>query len=219
MGWLRSAARLLAAPFALFAVLAGCAPPPPQEPLLSLSRADCDNRPDFDAALPVRTEDALGTSAVLGGEGRCLVSAGEVPTTYAVFALPAGPAPYTLEIVSSVVPNTIVRPVATLYDATGQPVRTVPPEEFEANIAGLRAGVRAHGTERWLVVAADRTRLGQKLRLQLGRLDGGVQVAARVYVPIVVILPEVPDLVRQRSAIFALNGRVVVVAAPARTVP
>lgn len=213
-----SAAGLLALPVALLTALAGCAQPQPaQEPLLTLARADCDARPDFAIALPVRTEDRRGTPATLGAAGRCLMVPGGAPTTYAVFALPADPAHYTLEILSTVMPRTIVRPAATLYDAAGERVRTIPPEEFETNIAGLRAGVRPHGMERWLVVAADQARLGQTLQLQLSGLDGRVQTAAVVFVPLVFIPPMVPDLVRQRSATFALNGSIIVTAAPART--
>lgn len=213
----RCTAGLLALPVALVAALAGCATPqPPMEPLLSLTRADCDARPDFTAALPVRTEEWRGTPALLGAAGRCLVVPGGAPTTYAVFALPAGPAPYTLEILSSIVPRTVVRPVATLYDVAGQLVRTVPPEDFETDITGLRAGVRPRGTERWLVVAADQARLGQTLKLQLGGLDGRVQIAATVFIPMVIVPPIVPDVVRERSAIYALNGRITVIASLAR---
>lgn len=208
----KSGARLLG----LLALLIGCSPHPLQEPMLSVARADCDAQPDFAAALPVRIQDSQGTTVMLGAAGRCMTMPGGGATTYAVFALPDGSAPYTLEILSSVVPQTIVRPVATLYDAAGQRVRTVPPEEFEVNIEGLRAGVRPRGTERWVVVEADQTRLGQTLQLQLGLRDGRVQVAARVYVPIIIVPALVPDVMRQRSAIFALNGRITVSAAPAR---
>ena len=202
---------------AMLAVVS-CAPAVPmQAPLLRLARSDCDARPDFAAAVAVRTEDWRGISVVLGEAGRCLVLPGQAPTTYAVFALPSDPAPYTLEILSSIVPSTIVRPVATLFDGAGQRMRTIPPEEFETNITGLRAGVRPQGMERWLVVAADQARLGQTLELQLGGWDGRVQTAAVVYVPVVIIPPAVPDTVRYRKATFALNGRVSVIAVPVRT--
>lgn len=202
---------------ALLAGLAGCTQPPLQEPLLAVTRGTCDAQPNFAAAVAVRLEDRDGASVNLGEADQCLIMPNGARTTYAVFALPPPAPAYTLEIISRVVPRTIVRPVATLYDVSGQAVRTVAPEEFEADIIGLRAGVGPQKPAHFLVVAADRTRLGQELRLQLGEADRPVRVASAV--PVFIpppIPPTYPDVTRHRAAVVALNGRITVIASPQR---
>ena len=132
-----------------------------------------------------------------------------------MFALPPDAGRFDLEIVSRIVPDTIVRPRATLFDAAGTLVRVVEPAEFEANIVGLRAGVRTIGTERFLSVEADRSRLGERFDVRLGEIGTErVQLAANVPVIIFIPGPILPDIARQSSATFSLNGDLIVSAKP-----
>lgn len=121
--------------------------------------------------------------------------------------------------VASLAAGTVVSPRATFHDAARAALRTVAPEDFSANVDGLQAGVRPRGTERWVVVEADRAMLGKPVSLRLG--DAGaarVQVASRyIYVPY--IPPPLPDIVREKQAVYALNGTVRVTMAPVPTVP
>lgn len=202
----------------LLAALLAAACAPHEPPLLALGGHACDAAPVFDAALPVPFDTRLGVDAGLGAQSRCLLPPrAPAPTTYAAFVLPHGMAPSTVTV-ASLAAGTLVSPRATFYDAAGTAVRVLAPEDFRADIAGLRAGARLRGTERWVVVEADRAMLGESVVLRLG--DAGldrVQVAAAgfIYVP----PPMLPDTVREQEATYALNGTIRVTMMPVPTVP
>jgi hypothetical protein len=186
-------------------LLAGCVHREP--PMLAINAgAACDPMPRFETAVPVALDRSA--SASLGPLGRCLAPPGTAsPTTYVVFQLP-DVAPYTLNISSLYVngpglTGDLVFPRVTLYDAAGTPGRVLGAPDFRANVNGLTAGLRTKGGERWLVVEADPARVGQPVLLRLG--DAGMtQLAATIF--IYVPPPNIPDVVRERSATYTLNG-------------
>lgn len=206
-----------AGPFA--ALLAAACATRQEPPLLALDGRACDPKPVFDDALPVPFDTRSGVDAALGAQSRCLQARGaSAPTTYAAFTLPQGMVPSTVTV-ASLAAGAVVSPRATFYDAAGTALRTVAPEDFSANVGGLQAGVRLRGTERWVVVEADRAMLGKPVSLRLGDAGAGrVQVASRsIYVPYT--RPPLSDIVRERQAVYALNGTVRVTMAPVQTVP
>lgn len=187
--------------------------------MLSLGDRACDASPVFEGALPVPFDTRSGASAELGDRSRCLRAPGaSASTTYGVFALPQGGTPSTVTITSLADGGTVVSPRVTFYDAAGAVLRSLDPEGFRADVRGLQAGARLRGTERWAVVEADRAMLGKPVTLLLGDADQGrVQVAAAVF--IYVPPPPIPDIVRERTAVYALNGKVQVTMTPVPTVP
>lgn len=201
------------------ALLAAACAAPREPPLLALDGRACDSKPVFDGALPVPFDTRSGVAAALGGQSRCLRAPGaRAPTTYAAFALPQGVAPSTVTV-ASLAAGTVVSPRATFYDAAGAASRTLAPEDFRAGVAGLQAGVRLRGTERWLVVEADRAKLGESVTLRLGDAGPGRVRVAASYIYIPYIPPPLPDIARENVAVYALNGTVRVTMAPVPTVP
>ena len=204
---------------ALALSVAACAVPH-DPPLLTLGSLACDDQPVFEDAQPVPFDRLGGTGAKLGTAGRCVRRNDGPATTYAVFELPATTQPYRVNITSIASGGTLVSPRATIYDAARQPVRVLEPSEFRPTIIGLRAGIRLRGGERWLVMEADHAAVGQPVKLRLGGLrPGEVQVASSTPVFIYVPASSCPDIVRENSATYSLNGRVNVSALPIPTVP
>lgn len=214
---MKSPARACAAGLALAA--AACTGPQ-EPPLLTLGNRACDGQPSFQGAVLVPFDRSNGAAAKLGLESRCLRLAATAATPYAVFELPDAARPYTLNVTSIASGGSLVSLRVTLYDAARQPVRMLAPEEFRSGITGLRAGIRLRGGERWLVAEADHAKLGQPVMLRLGGLQPGeVQIAAAGPVFIYIPPPNVPDIVRENSATYSLNGIVNVSALSIPTVP
>lgn len=188
-------------------LLSACAHPEP--PILTLTAPTCDPSPAFATATPVPFNESRGAEAHLNPATTCLGSPPSA-TTYAVFQLPQAP-PYTLTIYSRA-NRSLVAPRATIYDADGHPGRVLTLPDFESRIDGLRAGLRTHGTERYLVIEADRSRLGTPATLRLGSRSGGTAVAATTI--IIPLAAPIPDITRQQSATYSLNGTIRVTAEP-----
>lgn len=203
------------AALSLAAALAACARPDP--PLLTLSGRVCDVAPVLTNAAPVPFDSRAGVSVTLGANTPCLDTGGGRSVTYAVFRLPDATGPYQLTITSAVVGNAVVAPRATVYDAAGAVLRTLPPSEFRQGIAGFTAGLRSQGSERLLLVSADPATIGQPTTLRLSAREIGTQLAAAAVIPIIIAVP-VYDQTRERGVTLSLNGVVSVSAVPIATI-
>ena len=189
-------------------------------PLLSLGSRSCDVKPQLEKAIPVALDKTAGVAAMLGSESPCLVTGGSGEAPYAVFLLPDAPLPYTLTIFSSAMRGTLVLPLVTILDASGNVSRTVEPRDFRTNVSGLTTGLRVADHSHWLIIQADRSRLGEPVTLSLtSRQSGRYLVAAYAPVPVFIPPPYTPDIVRSREAVYALNGMVKVTAKPVQFVP
>ena len=198
------------------ASLAACAPPP-ELPVFALTGRGCDASPMMAAAVPVPFGNTAGVAVKLNANSPCLTTAGQV-VTYVVFRLPEVSTPSMVTVSSAAVGSGMVSPRVTVYDGAGAVTRTIEPAEFRASISGLQTGLRPRPDDRLLVVAADLATLGQPMVLRLSAREIGVQVAATVFVPII-INTSVPPQLKEHWVALSLNGQVRVAAIPIETVP
>ena len=183
---------------------------------LTLGDRACDPDPSLTSAVPVPAGGSV--DAILGVQSGCLAVTGGA-TSYAVFRLPDAQIPATVTIKSLVAGTPLVPTQATVLDGAGQPRRTVSASEFSSSINGLQAGLRTMPDDRYVVVSADPTHVGEITTLRLSlRNQGGVAVAAGpVFVPLVI--PISPAPVTHRSVTLSLSATVCVAIAPIRTIP
>ena len=144
----------------LAALAGGCAKPPPM-PTLSLEGRSCTDKPDLAAASAVPLENDKPVSVMLDDKAPCLQAAGAAKVTYAAFSLPQSTEEYVLTIISAPIGEGRFSPRMALLDAGGDTLREIPPDMFMARGTALRAGLRRHSGERYLVISADPDTIGQ----------------------------------------------------------
>jgi hypothetical protein len=198
------------------ACLAGCAQPDP--PLLTLTGRSCDVAPVLSAAIPVPFDERRGATATFGASSPCLAAGGGRTVTYAVFQLPDTQESFQVTVASEVVGKAVVMPQASVYNASGTVVRTIAAGDFRPTITGFTAGLRTRAGDKLLLVSADPATIGEPTTLRLSARDIGTQVAATVFIPIIIAAP-VYDQQKQHAATLSLNGLVRVSAAPIPIVP
>ena len=157
---MKRTAIIRAIPFATIAALAaGCAKPPP--PTLSLAGRTCVDRPDLVSAKTVPLADDKPVKVALDDKTPCLEIPGAGKAAYVAFGLPQTGDEYMLSITSVPIGEGRFSPKLVLTDGDGKTVRDIPPDMFMAHGTALRAGLRPHPGERYLIVSSDPQTIGQ----------------------------------------------------------
>ena len=184
---------------------AGCIQAPP---LLALPEKPCDSRPVLANALPVLPNQPP-VVAEFGTASACLRRPGEPSATpYASFALPQ-PSRQAMVTVRSRGGLTLVPPILGFLAADGTVLHVLPSTAFTVSGTDLRAEVTLVGRERFLVVEADRNRVGRFIQVVASAVpaESSYQLAAGG--PIFLVLPTTMRAgPTTRTITLALNGSV-----------
>jgi hypothetical protein len=147
-------------PFAVMAaLLAACAKPPP--PTLTLAGRICVEKPDLAAATAVPLAEEKPVKVTLDDKTPCVDAPGSGKAAYVAFSLPASNDEYILSVTSVPIGEGRFLPRLVLADSDGKKLRDIPPDMFMAHGTALRAGLRPHAGERYLIVSSDADTIGQ----------------------------------------------------------
>jgi hypothetical protein len=144
----------------LTVLLAACAKPPPP-PTLTLAGRNCVEKPDLASATSVPLADDKPIKVTLDDKAPCVDAPGSGKAAYAVFSLPVSNDEYMLSVTSVPVGEGRFLPRLVLADGDGKALRDIPPDMFMAHGTALRAGLRPHPGERFLIVSSDPDTIGQ----------------------------------------------------------
>lgn len=137
-------------------------PPPPAA--LSWSRSDCAAAPDLSTALSLTPEEeraVYSVNAPVTAASGCLSRDGQ-PVPYALFALPADHADKTVAAGGTLEALRILSPDVAVLDAEGRVTRTFEPEDYMYRGALFSVQFRPRADERYVLVAAEPSRVGQR---------------------------------------------------------
>ncbi len=144
---------------ALLAQLVSACTTPPPPPVLSLAGRQCVSQLDFSTAKPVPLSDPV--KVTLDDKTACIENNGSGKVEYVAFDLPQVAVPYLLSVTSTPIGDGVLSPRLTLLDSDGKTLREVPNDAFLPHGASLRAGLRPHPGERYLIVSSDPSTIGQ----------------------------------------------------------
>jgi len=191
----------------LAALLAACAKPPP--PTLSLTGRICVEKPDLKSATTVPLADDKPVKVTLDDKTPCFDAPGSGKAAYAAFSLPASSDEYMLSVTSVPIGEGRFLPRLALADGDGKTLREIPPDMFMAHGVALRAGLRPHPGERFLIVSSDPDTIGQsKSQIMDGTRVSTATIATGGYIPIHTGFENNVTLTN------AYNGTVIVAAQP-----
>jgi hypothetical protein len=195
-------------PFAvLTALLAACAKPPP--PTLTLAGRICVEKPDLKSAITVPLADDKPVKVTLDDKTPCFDAPGSGKAAYVAFSLPASSDEYMLSVTSVPIGEGRFLPRLALADGDGKTLRDIPPDMFMAHGAALRAGLRPHPGERFLIVSSDPDTIGQsKSQIMDGTQVSTATIATGGYIQIHTGFENNVTLTN------AYNGTVIVAAQP-----
>jgi hypothetical protein len=190
------------------APLAGCHPPPPPSPILSLYGMPCGAQPDFIGAPHLALDPDKKVTVDLQGTLPCFQTPDGVEATYAAFALPESPSEYLVSVASVQRGMALLPPHALVYDGLGHYLREVSKDAFQFHGSSLRAAIRIHPGERYVVVASadPQVTIGQSLN----QIVDGVGVSTwSLALPRVVVTTQTHYGTETENTItFSYNGQV-----------
>ena len=175
-------ARIL--PFAALTVLlAACSKPPP--PTLTLAGRTCVEKPDLASATAVPLADDKPVKVTLDDKTPCFDMPGSGKAAYVAFSLPASNDEYILSVTSVPIGEGRFLPRLVLADGDGKKLRDISPDMFMAHGTALRAGLRPHPGEHFLIVSSDPDTIGQsKSQIMDGTQVSTASVATGGYIQI-----------------------------------
>jgi hypothetical protein len=157
-----------------------------------------------DPATSVPLADDKPVKETLDDKTACFDAPGSGKAAYVAFSLPAASDEYMLSVTSVPIGEGRFLPRLALADGDGKTLRDIPPDMFMAHGAALRAGLRPHPGERFLIVSSDPDTIGQSK----SQIMDGTQVSTSAYIQIHTGFENNVTLTN------AYNGTVIVAAQP-----
>ena len=145
-------------------LLAGCATTSPPKAALSFAGQGCAPAPDLSQAVsltPQKPKAEFVVARAVGADAACLGGAGG-GRPYVVFALPTDPADKTVTAGATLEPTRIFSPDVALLDEAGRTTRTFRPADYYYRGPVFSVQFQPKAGERYLLVAADPSRVGQR---------------------------------------------------------